>query len=181
VQFSSALSHGAVVETPPVATASNSIDTNNPPAYVNLGAGPSGTTYHLIYAVQYNNTCWYKVDVNGDGLFRYPEDYQITMYELAQDLGFSDPTDITPSNRDGILNGYAVRLPTVEEMWVLYATTYRGHFSGADYTWAVANDPTDPTKHYGFCAMLPWASFNGRRYYQGPNSTFQVVLGFVKT
>lgn len=178
VQFVSALSYTAAVETPPVPTATNSIDTNNPPSYVNLGAGPSGTPYHLIYAVTYNNTRWYKVDVNDDGSFSWPGDHQITMYELAQDLGFSGPAAITPSNRDGILNGYAVRLPTVEEMWVLYATTYRTYFQTADYTWAVGNDPADPTKH---CGMLPWASFNGNRYYQNPNAAFHVVLGFVMT
>ena len=166
-QFPSALSYAAPTE-------SNSIDTNNPPSYVNLGAGLSGITYHMIYALDYNNTCWYKVDVNGDGLFRWPEDYQVTMNALAQDLGFSGPADITSLNRDGTLNGYAVRLPTVEEMWVLYATTYRAHFSGADYTWAVGNDPEDFT-------MLPWESYNGTRYYQSPDNSAQVLLGFVKT
>jgi len=164
---------GEDIDYPPVSTI-YPMDYTNPPATIDLGVAPSGLHYRLIYAVTWSSTLWFKVDFNGDGLFKYPGDYQVSMNTLASDLQLGTPALITRLNRDGILNGYEVRLPTVEEMWTLYATSYSSTFASADYTWGVGNDPANPSWH---CALLPWSSFNGQLYYRDPEWVQQLVIG----
>lgn len=145
------------IDTTPLPITFTTIDVNNPPAYIDAGVGSTGIHYHLKYALTWDSVAWYKVDVNNDGLFRYPHDYTINLYELCDDIGHDGPDVLDYDNREGVLNNYPVILPTVEQMWTLYVTTYRSFFTGADYTWSVGRRSEDPNP-ISHCAMLPYHS-----------------------